>query len=138
MDKGASDVQKAQAAQKAAEEKAAAAQAAQKAAEQKAESGLKASPMTVTAKKVTAKAKKKTTVKADKAFEVKDAKGKVSFYKLSGNAKVTVKSDGKVVVKKGLKKGKTYKVKVLVVDEGDSQFAPAVKTVTLKVKVAKK
>ena len=91
--------------------------------------------MTVKANRVTAKAKKKTTIAADKAFTVTDPVGEVSFYKESGNAKITVAKAGKVTVKKGLKKGKTYKAKVLVTAAGDSQYAPATKTVTLKVKV---
>ena len=61
---------------------------------------------------------------------------------LEGNAKVAVSKSGKVTVKKGLKKGKTYKVKVLVTAAGGKvkgvKYAPAIKTVTLKVKVAKK
>lgn len=102
-----------------------------------AESGLKANPMTVKAMDVKAKAKKKTTVKKAKAFEVSGAVGKVSFYKVKGNAKIAVSNSGKVTVKKGLKKGKTFKVKVLVCADGDKSTAPAMKMVTLKVKVAK-
>jgi hypothetical protein len=98
--------------------------------------GLKANPMTAKAKTVKAKAGKKKTVKRSKAFTVKGAKGKVTFYKVSGNAKITVTKAGKVKVKKGLKaKKKAYKVKVLVVAAGDKDYAPAVRTVTLKVKV---
>lgn len=101
----------------------------------KAAQGLAENPMTVKAKAVKAKAAKKTTIKKAKAFTVKGAKGKVTFAKVSGNAKITVASSGKVTVKKGLKKGKTYKVKVLVCAAGNKSFAPAVKTVTLKVKI---
>ena len=125
---------------KAAEAAAALAQEAQKAAEQKAlqASGLKANPMDVKAKAVKAKAKKKTTIKKVKAFEVTGAVGKVSFYKIKGNVKINVKANGKVVVKKGLKaKKKPYKVKVLVCAAGDKSTAPAMKMVTLKVKVSK-
>ena len=43
--------------------------------------------------------------------------------------------NGKVTVKKGLKKNKTYKAKVLVVAAGNKSYAPATKTVTLSVKV---
>lgn len=93
--------------------------------------------MTVQAKTVKAKAKKKTKIKAAKAFTVKGAAGKVSYAKLSGNDKIVVSAAGKVTVKKGLKKNKTYKVKVLVYDAGNAQYAPGAKTVTLKVKVKK-
>ena len=90
----------------------------------------------VKANKVTAKAKKKTTVAGKKAFTVKKAQGKVTYYKVSGNAKIAVNAkNGKVTVKKGLKNNKTYKAKVLVVAAGNNGYAPATKTVTLSVKV---
>ena len=129
-------------AQKNAEKKAATATKAQKNAEKKAASALKANPMTVKGKTVTAKAKKKTTIKKSKAFTVKKAKGKVSFYKISGDSKITVSKAGKVTVKAGLKaKKKGYKVKVLVCAAGGKvkgeNYAPSTKTVTLTVKVKK-
>ena len=126
--------------QKAADAEQKAADAEQKAAdaEQKAASSMKANPMTVTTKVVKAKAKKKTKVAKAKAFVVKDPQGKVTFAKLSGNAKITVKANGKVIVAKGLKKGKTYKVKVMVIAKGDEKtYAPGIQTVTLKVKITK-
>jgi hypothetical protein len=90
--------------------------------------------MTAKANTVKAKKNKKTTIAAKKAFKV-TAKGKVYYEKLSGNAKIAVSSSGKVTVKKGLKKGKTYKVKVKVKTDGDATHLSASKTVTLKVKV---
>lgn len=98
--------------------------------------GLKANPITVKAKTIKAKAGKKKTVKKSKAFTIKGAQGKVTFAKLSGNDKITITKAGKVKVKAGLKeKKKPYKVKVLVCAAGNKDYAPAVKTVTLKVKV---
>jgi hypothetical protein len=94
-----------------------------------------ANPMTVKAKTVKAKAKKKTIIKKAKAFTVKKAQGKVTFKKTSGNKKITVSKAGNVTVKKGLKKGKTYKVKVKVKAAGNDNYKSAAKTVTLKVKV---
>ena len=93
--------------------------------------------MTAKAKVVKAKAKKKTTIRKAKAFTVRNAQGKVRFCKFSGNAKIKVYRSGKILVKKGLKKGKTYKVKVLVSAAGNKRYAPAVKKVTLRVKIAK-
>ena len=120
------DVSAAKAAQKAAESKAA-----------KASSGLKANTMTVKAKTIKSSTKKNKTFKKATAFTVKKAKGKVTFTKVSGNAKITVTKAGKVKVKKGLKKNKTYKVKVLVYAAGNKAYAPVMKTVTLKVKITK-
>ncbi len=129
-------------AQKSAKKKAAAASKAKKAAEKKAAKAIKANTMKVKAKKLTASAKKAKSFKKAKAFKVTKAKGKLTFAKLSGNAKITVTAKGKVKVAKGLKAGKTYKVKVLVAAKGGkvkgTTYAPAFKQVTLKVKVAKK
>lgn len=81
-------------------------------------------------------AKKGTSIKRAKAFVVKEAKGKVTYKKSSGNAKITVSKAGTVSVKKGLKKG-TYKVKVNVTAAGSANYKAATKTVTLKVVVTK-
>ena len=97
----------------------------------------KKNPMTVKAKTVKAKAKKKTVVKTTKAFTVKKAQGKATYKKVSGNSKITVAKNGKVTVKKGLKKGKTYKVKVKVSAPGNANYLSIEKTVTLKVKITK-
>ena len=129
--------QDAQKAQQAAEKAQQAAEDKVAAAEKTAASALQKNPMTVKAKVVKAASKKATKAAKKKAFTVKNAKGSLTFAKLSGDAKITVSKAGKVTVAKGLKKGKTYKVKVLVVAKGNKAYAPAMKTVTLKVKVAK-
>ena len=79
-------------------------------------------------------AKKKVTIAKAKAFKVTDAKGKLTFKKVSGDKKLTVSKTGKVTVEKGIKKG-TYKLKVKVTAAGDSVYKSAGKTVTLTVKV---
>jgi hypothetical protein len=94
-----------------------------------------ANTMTVKTKKITAKSKKTKSFKAKKAFKVKKAVGKVTYKKLSGNKKITVSKSGKIKVKKGLKKGKTYKVKVAVTAAGDGNTFAKTKNVTVKVKV---
>lgn len=78
--------------------------------------------------------KAKRTVAAKKAFVVKKAQGMVTYKKLGGNKGITVASDGKVTVKKGLKRG-MYAVKVSVMATGDKTHLAGSKTVTLKVKV---
>lgn len=110
-------------------------EAVKAAEEAAAKTELKANPMTVKVKTVKAKSKKKTTIKKNKAFKVKNAQGAVTFVKKSGNKKITVSKAGKVTVKKGLKKGKTYKVMVQVSAVGNAQYKPTTATVTLKVKV---
>lgn len=98
----------------------------------------KAGTMTVKAKTVTVKyskvKKKDQTIKASKAFSVKNKQGKVTYKKKSGNKKITVSSSGKIKLKKGLKKG-TYKVKVKVTDAGNDEYKSKSKTVTVKIKV---
>lgn len=95
----------------------------------------KSNTMKVKSKTVKAKAKKKTTIKKSKAFKIKDAKGKVTFKKVKGNKKIKINKKGKITVKKGLKKGKTYKLKVKVYANGDLTYASAYKTVTVKIKI---
>ena len=62
--------------------------------------------------------------KSNQTFTIKtDATGDVTFKKVSGDKKITVAKNGKVTVKKGLKKG-TYTLKVKVTGK-------TVKTTTL-------
>jgi hypothetical protein len=94
-----------------------------------------ANTMTVKAKKITAKANKKTSFKKSKVFKIKKAKGKVTFKKTKGSNKITISKKGKLTVKKGLKKGKTYTVKVKVTAAGSKNYKSKSKTVKIKVKV---
>jgi endo-1,4-beta-xylanase len=96
-----------------------------------------ANTMTAKANTVKASASSKTKIKAKKAFTVKNNKGKVTYKKMSGNSKIKVSNKGKVTVKKGLKKGNTYKVKVKVTAAGNSNYLAKTKYVYLKVKVVK-
>ena len=77
------------------------------------------------------------TFTAKKAFTVKKNQGKVTYKKASGNSKITVSKAGKVTVKKGLKKGKTYSIKVKVTAAGNANYKKGTKTATLKVKITK-
>ena len=106
-------------------------------------SAKKKNTFTLSSKKLSvkyAKLKKKTLkFAAKKAFVVKKAKGKVSYqvakYDKKAKKKITVAKNGKITVKKGLKRG-TYKLKVKVRAAGNSAYKPLTRTVTLKVKVA--
>ena len=83
----------------------------------------------VTTKSKTIKASK--LKKSNQTFTIKtDATGDVTFKKVSRDKKITVAKNGKVTVKKGLKKG-TYTLKVKVTGK-------TVKTTTAKVKVVVK
>ena len=70
---------------------------------------------------------------------IKNSKGTVKYKKGSGNKKILVnKKNGKITIKKGLKKG-TYKVKVKVKAAGNASYdASTWKTVTFKIKVTAK
>ena len=98
----------------------------------------KTQPMQVTAKNVTVKykklKKKNQTVQMKKAFTVKGSKGKITFQKVSGNKKIRISKEGKIILKKGLKK-KTYDVKVKVTAAGNSWYANGSRIVTLKIRV---
>lgn len=96
----------------------------------------RANPMTVKAKACSAKAKKNTTIKKAKAFTIKNAKGTVTFKKSSGDKKISInKKTGNITVKKGLKKGKTFKLKVKVTAAGNTAYKAGSKTVTVKIKI---
>jgi hypothetical protein len=96
---------------------------------------LKANDMKVKVKKVKAKVGKKKT---KKAVIVTGAEGTVTIKKANkaGGKKIVVKNNGKIVVKKGLKKG-TYKVKVTVTAAGDTTHKAMKVTKTVKVVVKK-
>ena len=101
--------------------------------------GRRESPLTAKGKtvKVSAKKlrkKKKITVKRAKAIAVSNVTGELVFKKLKGNKKIAVAKNGKITVKKGLKKGK-YKVKVKVLDSGNRNYKSGVKTVIVVIKV---
>ncbi|MBQ9531438.1 MAG: leucine-rich repeat domain-containing protein [Eubacterium sp.] len=105
----------------------------------------KANTLTVKAKKPTVKfaklKKKDQTIALKKAMAVSKAQGTVT-YKLSSAKKgkknfkkyFKVAKNGKITVKKGLKKG-TYTVKIKVSAAGNTEYNGAVKTVTIKIKV---
>lgn len=96
----------------------------------------RANTMTVKGRTITAKAKQKTTFTASQVLTVKNAKGTVVYKKLSGNSKISVDSKtGKLIVKKGLTKGKTYTVKVKVTAKGNTEYNAKSKTVTVKIRV---
>ena len=78
--------------------------------------------------------KKAVSLKRSKAITVKKAQGKLSYKKAKGNKKITVAKNGKITVKKGLKKG-TYKVKIKVKAAGNLNYKSATKTVTVTFKV---
>lgn len=105
----------------------------------------KANTLNVKAKKPTVKysklKKKQQIVKCKKAMTVSKARGTVT-YKLSSAKKgkksfkkyFKVAKNGKITVKKGLKKG-TYKVKIKVTAAGTAVYKAKTKTVTVKIKV---
>lgn len=99
----------------------------------KAKNTLVAKAKTATVKYKAVK-KKARTIAAKKAFKVTKAKGKVSYKKAKGNKKITVAKNGKVTVKKGLKKG-TYKVQVKIKAAGNANYKAITKTVTTKIRV---
>ena len=98
----------------------------------------KPNTMKVEGKTVTVKAskvkKKNQTVKAKKAVKVKKAAGKVTYAKASGNKKITVDANGRITIKKGLKRGK-YKVKIKVTAEGNDKYLPLTKKITVTIVV---
>ena len=79
----------------------------------------------------TVKAKAKKATKSSLKVVTSESGAKSTFKKTYGNKKVTVSKSGKIVVKKGLKAGKKYTVKV------KATVGTQTKTVKVIVKVAK-
>ena len=86
--------------------------------------------------------KKSQKIARSKAIKVSKAKGKVTHKNIGSKKtnkkygkKITINAkNGKITVKKGLKKG-TYKVKVKVRAAGNSKYKALTKTVTFKIRV---
>ena len=99
---------------------------------------LKANTLTLKGKTVKIKAKKlkkkKKTYAISKFLTVSKAQGTVTYAKVSGNKKIKISSNGKVTLKKKLKKGK-YKVTVKVTAAGNNIYKPVTKNATFKIKV---
>ena len=100
-----------------------------KAADEAIANADKAAVAKVKGKTVKAKAKKAT--KSSLKAVTSESGAKSTFKKVTKNSKVTVSKTGKIVVKKGLKAGKKYTVKV------KATVGASTKTVKVVVKVAK-
>lgn len=83
------------------------------------------------------KLKKKAQVVSG-SISVKNAKGKITYAKVSGSSKLSInKTNGKVTVKKKTKKGTySFKVKVSVGASSNGEYKATSRTVTVKIKVA--
>ena len=99
-------------------------------------------PMTVKNKTVTVKwskvRNKKLTIKRADAFNIKNAKGTLTFKILTNDKKagknISISKGGKLTIKKGLKR-RTYTFKIKVTAAGTTNYKKLAKDVTLKVKV---
>ncbi|MBQ7505679.1 MAG: hypothetical protein IJT79_10270 [Ruminococcus sp.] len=90
----------------------------------------------VKGKTVTAKAKRTTVFTKTKAFIIRKGKGLLTFKKVSGNRRITIiRHTGKIIVKKGLKKNRTYLAKFKVTAMGNRYYKRTSKTVSVKIKV---
>lgn len=103
---------------------------------------LKAKAQSITVKTSVKKAsksklKKKAQVVSG-SISVKNAKGKITYAKVSGSSKLSInKTTGKVTVKKKTKKGTySFKVKVSAGASKNGEYKATSRTVTVKVKVA--
>ena len=94
-----------------------------------------ANTLTAQGKTITASRTKNMTFAASKAITVRNAKGTVTYEKVSGNSKIIVAKNGSITVKKGLTKGKTYIVRVKTKAAGTKNYQQGSKTVQVKVKI---
>ena len=89
-----------------------------------------------TAKVKLAKLKKKGKVKlaVKKVLKISGEQGALTYAKAKGHKKIAIAGNGRITVKKGLKKG-VYKVKVKVTAAGNADYKPVSKTATFKIRV---
>lgn len=97
------------------------------------------SPLTAKGRTVNVKYKKlrkKTqTIQLSKAVRIRDSVGTLSFSKLQGNPKIRInKKTGKITVQKKLKRG-TYKVRILVQEEGNPNYKMTSRIAVVKIKI---
>ena len=79
--------------------------------------------------------KKKMSFAIESIFSVSDAQGAVTYEKVSGISKITInRTTGRITVKKGLKKKKSYKVSVAVTASGNELYQSGTKTAEFSVK----
>ncbi|MBQ1407173.1 MAG: hypothetical protein IIY88_03460, partial [Eubacterium sp.] len=99
-------------------------------------------PMTVKNKTVTVKwsklRKKTQIIKRADAFNIKTAKGALTFKVLTHDKKarnkLSISKGGKLTIKKGSKR-RTYTFKIRVTAAGTANYKKLAKTITLKIKV---
>ncbi|RAP45845.1 MAG: hypothetical protein BZ136_08185 [Methanosphaera sp. rholeuAM74] len=95
-------------------------------------------PMRVTVRRASVRAKltkkKAQTIAPASVFRIIGQEGKVTFKKKSGSAKLSIRKNGTVTVKKGTTKG-TYQMKVTVTAAGNSYYAAGSVVVSVTVKV---
>jgi len=100
----------------------------------------KANPITVKGKtvEVSYAELKKADVKVSRASAIKvsNAKGTVTYKKVSGSKNLTISKKGAITVKKGLKTG-TYKIKVNVRAGGTKTYKAKTKAAIITIKVVK-
>lgn len=104
-------------------------------------SGVKGNTAKVSLKKIKKKAQSLAVSKAIAGVSTPGSSGKYTFAKVSGDKAISVNTDtGKITIRKnGLKKKKTYsvKVKVSISDSMNQGYEAQEKTVTFKIKVTK-
>lgn len=95
----------------------------------------RANNFTIKGKKVSVNAKRAASIGPKEAFTTKNEKGWVTFKKISGNKKIVVSQLGIIHFIKGLKKGKTYILKVKATDQGNYKYKSVTKKATVIIKM---
>lgn len=79
--------------------------------------------------------KKKQSVSGRKIFEITNAQGNISYYKMGGSSKLSInRATGTITVKKGTKKG-TYSITVRVSASGNVRYKAGSRSGRIKIKV---
>ena len=97
----------------------------------------KANPMTVEPRRIYGRNNHVTVVKRDRAFTIKNAKGKLSFERVSASShKLQIdKKTGDVTIGKKLKEDKNYYLTVKVKAAGNDKYKPKTIKVQLRIRI---
>ncbi len=97
----------------------------------------KANPMTVEPRRIYGRNNHVTVVKRDRAFTIKNAKGKLSFERVSASShKLQIdKKTGDVTIGKKLKEDKNYYLTVNVKAAGNDKYKPKTIKVQLRIRI---
>ncbi|MBO4394784.1 MAG: hypothetical protein J5819_00370 [Eubacterium sp.] len=95
----------------------------------------KPNPVTITTRRIYGKEKHTVTIPRDRAFTIKNAKGKLTFSKIKGNKKITINKNGDIRIEQHLTKKHNYFLGVRIKVAGNDVYKPKTIEVEVRIKI---